>query len=110
MIDVVTGVTVDASLVDSGIADDGQLVVALVCGVFVENHLHLIRPFDYELLTGLATAIGGSRLEKLRAIAAWGQSPVAFPNGSYSVISHVSHRKSITNAIFLLASLFRITL
>lgn len=58
VVDVVAYVAVSASLVGSGIADDGQQVVALVLGVLVKNHLHFLSPFDDELLTGLATAVG----------------------------------------------------
>ena len=58
VIDIVAGVTVSASLVESGIADDGQQVVAFVFGVLVENHLHLLGPFDDELLSGFSAAIG----------------------------------------------------
>ena len=58
MVDVVAGVAVGASLVESGIADDGKEIVAFVFGVLVEYHLHLFCPFDDELLTGLAATIG----------------------------------------------------
>lgn len=57
VIDIVAGVSVGASLVEAGITDDGQQIVALVFGVLVENHLHLLCPFDDELLTGLATTV-----------------------------------------------------
>lgn len=33
-------------------------LIGIVLGVFVEYHLHLLCPFDDELLTGLATAVG----------------------------------------------------
>ena len=57
MVDVIAGITIGASLVDSGISDDGQQVVAGILGVLVEYHLHLLRPFDDKLLAGLASAI-----------------------------------------------------
>lgn len=65
VIDIVASVAVSASLVESGIADDGQQVVAFVFGVLVENHLHLLGPFDDELLTGLATSIGNIAVFKV---------------------------------------------
>lgn len=58
VVDVVAGVSVGASLVDAGIADYGQKIVRGVFRVFVENHLHFLGPFDYELLAGLAATIG----------------------------------------------------
>lgn len=58
VVDVVAGVAVGASLIETGIADDGQQVVAFVFGIFVEYHLHLLCPFDYQLLAGLAATIG----------------------------------------------------
>ena len=58
MVYVVAGVTVSASLIESGIADDGQQVVAFVFGIFIKYHLHFLCPFDDELLAGLATAVG----------------------------------------------------
>mgnify|MGYP007059014896 CR=1 FL=1 len=57
VVDVVAGVAVGASLVESGISDDGQKVITLVFGILVEYHLHLLGPFDDELLTGLATTV-----------------------------------------------------
>ena len=57
VVNVVAGIAVGASLVEAGIADNRQQVVALVFGVLVEYHLHLLCPFDDELLTGLAAAI-----------------------------------------------------
>ena len=58
MVDVVAGVAVGATLVESGIADNGQQVVALVFEVLVLYHLHFLRPFDDELLACLAATIG----------------------------------------------------
>lgn len=58
MVDIVACVSVGASLVDSGITDDGQQVIASVLRILVENHLHLLCPFDDELLTGLAPSVG----------------------------------------------------
>lgn len=57
VIDIVAGVSVGASLVEAGITDDGQQIVALVFGVLVENHLHLLCPLDDKLLAGLAPAV-----------------------------------------------------
>lgn len=57
MIDVIAGVAVGASLVGAGITDDRQQVIALVFGVLVKYQLHLLCPFDDELLTGLAAAV-----------------------------------------------------
>lgn len=57
VVDVVAGVAVGTARVDSGIADDGQQIVAGVLGVFVEYFLHLFRPFDDQLLAGLAAAV-----------------------------------------------------
>ena len=55
---VIAGVSVGASFIESGITDDRKQVVALIFGVLIEYHLHFLCPFDYELLTGLAAAVG----------------------------------------------------
>ena len=57
VIDIVAGVTVGASFVSTRVSDDGQKIVAFVFGVLVEYHLHLLGPFDDELLTGLAATV-----------------------------------------------------
>ena len=57
MVDVIGGIAIGASLIDSVITYDWKQIVALILRVFVENHLHLLCPFDDELLTGLAAAI-----------------------------------------------------
>ncbi len=58
VVDVVACVAVGASLVESGIANDGHEVAAFVFGILVEYRLHLLSPFDDELLTGLAAPVG----------------------------------------------------
>ena len=58
VVDVIAGVPVGTSFVCAGIADDRQKVVGGVFMVFVENHLHFLCPFDYELLAGLSATIG----------------------------------------------------
>lgn len=57
VVDVVAGVAGDASFVDSLVADYRKQVVAFVFGIFVEYHLHLLRPLDNELLPGLAASV-----------------------------------------------------
>lgn len=66
VIDVVAHVAVGASLVGSGILDDGQQVVGGVLGILVEYHLHFFRPLDYQLLSGLATAVGDVAVFEVR--------------------------------------------
>lgn len=58
VVDVVSGIAVDASLVAAGVTDDGEQVIALVFRVFVHYLLHLFCPCDDELLTRLAAAVG----------------------------------------------------
>ena len=46
VIDVITDVTVGASLVGAGILDDGEQVIGSIFGILVKNHLHFLGPFD----------------------------------------------------------------
>ena len=57
MIDVIGGIAIGASLIDSVITYNWKQIVALILKVFVKNHLHLLCPLYYQLLTGLATTI-----------------------------------------------------
>ena len=66
VVDVVAHVAVSTSLVGTGILDDGQQVVGGVFGILVEYHLHFLCPFDYQLLTGLAAAIGDVSVFEVR--------------------------------------------
>ena len=58
VVDVVSHVSVGASLVGAGILDDGEQVVGGVFGILIEYHLHFFCPFDDKLLACLTTAIG----------------------------------------------------
>lgn len=58
VVDIVTSVAVSASFVSAGILDYGLQIVGGVFGLFVKNHLHFLCPFDNQLLSCLATAVG----------------------------------------------------
>ena len=58
VVDVVAHVAVGASLVGTGVLDNGEQIVSGIFWVLVKYHLHFLCPFDYQLLVGLAAAIG----------------------------------------------------
>ena len=57
MIDVVADIAVCTPFIGVRIADYRQQIVTFVFGVLVKNQLHLLRPFDNQLLSGFATTI-----------------------------------------------------
>lgn len=57
VVDVIAGVAIGTTLVEAGIADNRQRVVAFVFGIFVEYHLHLLSPFDDEMLSSFSATV-----------------------------------------------------